>query len=207
MRMSCNGCRGLGKICTEDCSIRPCLRWINSPDSQAYATVFLAKFYGLDGLMNLNGTTLMYYDFVQVPKGQVFVALVWRDPKANDFKVVKIVNAFKVAESVVADVYSLGTDSWKTSNNNDVIFTNSVSDSQWVFLNVQVFGESIAIFTKSSTLSGLNMWALKEGDTNKARWEKKINPPKIENYRWNVLCMRSNGEVLLGNWSRDGRLL
>ncbi|KAK6150974.1 hypothetical protein DH2020_015906 [Rehmannia glutinosa] len=53
MRMSCNGCRVLRKGCSDSCSIRPCLEWIKSPDSQANATVFLAKFYGRAGLMNL----------------------------------------------------------------------------------------------------------------------------------------------------------
>ncbi|XP_041005576.1 LOB domain-containing protein 41-like [Juglans microcarpa x Juglans regia] len=53
MRMSCNGCRVLRKGCSENCSIRPCLMWIKSPESQANATVFLAKFYGRAGLMNL----------------------------------------------------------------------------------------------------------------------------------------------------------
>lgn len=53
MRMSCNGCRVLRKGCSENCSIRSCLQWIKSPDSQAHATVFLAKFYGRAGLMNL----------------------------------------------------------------------------------------------------------------------------------------------------------
>ncbi|KAL3640440.1 hypothetical protein CASFOL_015408 [Castilleja foliolosa] len=53
MRMSCNGCRVLRKGCSDDCSIRPCLEWIKSPESQAHATVFLAKFYGRAGLMNL----------------------------------------------------------------------------------------------------------------------------------------------------------
>ncbi|XP_047313256.1 LOB domain-containing protein 40 [Impatiens glandulifera] len=53
MRMSCNGCRVLRKGCNENCSIRPCLHWIKSPESQANATVFLAKFYGRAGLMNL----------------------------------------------------------------------------------------------------------------------------------------------------------
>ncbi|KAL4367941.1 hypothetical protein GQ457_05G005620 [Hibiscus cannabinus] len=53
MRMSCNGCRVLRKGCSEDCSIRPCLQWIKSPESQANATVFLAKFYGRAGLLNL----------------------------------------------------------------------------------------------------------------------------------------------------------
>nr|XP_017239197.1 PREDICTED: LOB domain-containing protein 41-like [Daucus carota subsp. sativus] len=53
MRMSCNGCRVLRKGCTEDCSIRPCLQWIDNPESQAHATTFLAKFYGRAGLMNL----------------------------------------------------------------------------------------------------------------------------------------------------------
>lgn len=43
----------LRKGCSEDCSIRPCLQWIKNPESQANATVFLAKFYGRAGLMNL----------------------------------------------------------------------------------------------------------------------------------------------------------
>ncbi|KAJ8548307.1 hypothetical protein K7X08_030776 [Anisodus acutangulus] len=51
--MSCNGCRVLRKGCSENCSLRPCLQWIKSPDSQANATVFLAKFYGRAGLINL----------------------------------------------------------------------------------------------------------------------------------------------------------
>ncbi|XP_022726217.1 LOB domain-containing protein 42-like [Durio zibethinus] len=53
MRMSCNGCRILRKGCSESCIIRPCLQWIKSPDSQANATLFLAKFYGRAGLLNL----------------------------------------------------------------------------------------------------------------------------------------------------------
>ncbi|KAK8658637.1 hypothetical protein V6N13_036840 [Hibiscus sabdariffa] len=53
MRMTCNGCRILRKGCSENCSIRPCLQWIKSPESQANATVFLAKFYGRAGLLNL----------------------------------------------------------------------------------------------------------------------------------------------------------
>ncbi|KAG6385904.1 hypothetical protein SASPL_154787 [Salvia splendens] len=53
MRLSCNGCRVLRKGCSQSCSIRPCLEWIKSPESQANATVFLAKFYGRAGLMNL----------------------------------------------------------------------------------------------------------------------------------------------------------
>ncbi|XP_043709160.1 LOB domain-containing protein 41-like [Telopea speciosissima] len=53
MRMSCNGCRVLRKGCSENYSIRPCLQWIKNPESQAHATVFLAKFYGRAGLMNL----------------------------------------------------------------------------------------------------------------------------------------------------------
>ncbi|CAN4121855.1 unnamed protein product [Withania somnifera] len=51
--MSCNGCRVLRKGCSENCSLRPCLQWIKSPDSQANATLFLAKFYGRAGLINL----------------------------------------------------------------------------------------------------------------------------------------------------------
>ncbi|KAF3339683.1 LOB domain-containing protein 40-like protein [Carex littledalei] len=51
--MSCNGCRVLRKGCDKNCSIRPCLQWIESPESQAHATMFLAKFYGRTGLLNL----------------------------------------------------------------------------------------------------------------------------------------------------------
>ncbi|KAJ8630662.1 hypothetical protein MRB53_023985 [Persea americana] len=51
--MSCNGCRVLRKGCSDTCSIRPCLDWIQNPESQANATLFLAKFYGRAGLMNL----------------------------------------------------------------------------------------------------------------------------------------------------------
>ncbi|XP_023006009.1 LOB domain-containing protein 41-like [Cucurbita maxima] len=53
MRLSCNGCRVLRKGCSESCSIRPCLQWIKTPQSQANATFFLAKFYGRAGLLNL----------------------------------------------------------------------------------------------------------------------------------------------------------
>ncbi|OEL28419.1 LOB domain-containing protein 41 [Dichanthelium oligosanthes] len=51
--MSCNGCRVLRKGCSDKCAIRPCLQWIRSPDAQGNATVFLAKFYGRAGLINL----------------------------------------------------------------------------------------------------------------------------------------------------------
>eukprot|EP00253_Pinus_taeda_P011840 PITA_11840 len=53
MRLSCNGCRVLRKGCTESCILRPCLQWIRTAESQANATIFLAKFYGRAGLMNL----------------------------------------------------------------------------------------------------------------------------------------------------------
>ncbi|KAH6808556.1 hypothetical protein C2S51_000312 [Perilla frutescens var. frutescens] len=53
MRMSCNGCRVLRKGCVDSCTLRPCLEWIESPESQANATLFLAKFYGRAGLINL----------------------------------------------------------------------------------------------------------------------------------------------------------
>ncbi|KAJ0677888.1 putative transcription factor AS2-LOB family [Helianthus annuus] len=51
--MSCNGCRVLRKGCEDDCILRPCLSWITSSESQANATLFLAKFYGRTGLLNL----------------------------------------------------------------------------------------------------------------------------------------------------------
>jgi len=43
----------LRKGCSDTCAIRPCLQWIRSPDAQGNATVFLAKFYGRAGLINL----------------------------------------------------------------------------------------------------------------------------------------------------------
>ncbi|KAL3654410.1 hypothetical protein CASFOL_004091 [Castilleja foliolosa] len=51
--MSCNGCRALRKGCADGCTLRPCLQWINSPESQVNATLFLAKYYGRAGLINL----------------------------------------------------------------------------------------------------------------------------------------------------------
>ncbi|PKA53646.1 LOB domain-containing protein 38 [Apostasia shenzhenica] len=48
--MSCNGCRVLRKGCSESCVLRPCLQWIESPEAQGHATVFVAKFFGRAGL-------------------------------------------------------------------------------------------------------------------------------------------------------------
>jgi len=53
MRRSCNGCRVLRKGCSESCILRRCLHWIRAPESQANATIFLAKYYGRAGLLNL----------------------------------------------------------------------------------------------------------------------------------------------------------
>ncbi|GAB4846908.1 hypothetical protein Ancab_025918 [Ancistrocladus abbreviatus] len=50
--MSCNGCRVLRKGCSESCVLRPCLQWIDTPESQGHATVFVAKFFGRAGLMS-----------------------------------------------------------------------------------------------------------------------------------------------------------
>lgn len=53
MRLSCNGCRVLRRGCTPECPIRTSLQWIKSSQSQSNATLFLAKFYGRQGLLNL----------------------------------------------------------------------------------------------------------------------------------------------------------
>ncbi|XP_020584238.1 LOB domain-containing protein 37-like [Phalaenopsis equestris] len=50
--MSCNGCRVLRKGCSESCVLRPCIQWIESPEAQGHATVFVAKFFGRAGLMS-----------------------------------------------------------------------------------------------------------------------------------------------------------
>ncbi|MBA0592135.1 LOB domain-containing protein 38 [Gossypium raimondii] len=50
--MSCNGCRVLRKGCSESCILRPCLQWIDSPEAQGHATIFVAKFFGRAGLMS-----------------------------------------------------------------------------------------------------------------------------------------------------------
>ncbi|KAI3763031.1 hypothetical protein L1987_53478 [Smallanthus sonchifolius] len=50
--MSCNGCRVLRKGCGDNCVLRPCLEWIQSPDAQAHATLFLSKFFGRSDLFN-----------------------------------------------------------------------------------------------------------------------------------------------------------
>ncbi|TKY74991.1 LOB domain-containing protein 38 [Spatholobus suberectus] len=49
--MSCNGCRVLRKRCSERCALRSSIQWIDSPQAQAHATLFLAKFFGRSDLM------------------------------------------------------------------------------------------------------------------------------------------------------------
>ncbi|KAL4277934.1 hypothetical protein GQ457_03G040980 [Hibiscus cannabinus] len=51
--MSCNGCRVLRKGCKETCVLRSSLRWIESPEAQGNATLFLAKFFGRSDLLSL----------------------------------------------------------------------------------------------------------------------------------------------------------
>ncbi|XP_031126572.1 LOB domain-containing protein 38-like [Ipomoea triloba] len=50
--MSCNGCRILRKGCNDNCILRQSLQGIESPQAQANATVFVAKFFGRAGLMS-----------------------------------------------------------------------------------------------------------------------------------------------------------
>ncbi|KAL2489164.1 LOB domain-containing protein 38-like [Forsythia ovata] len=49
--MSCNGCRVLRRGCSEQCILRPCLEWIESPQAQANVTLFVSKFFGRSDLM------------------------------------------------------------------------------------------------------------------------------------------------------------
>ncbi|KAM5549609.1 LOB domain-containing protein 37 [Rosa sericea] len=50
--MSCNGCRVLRKGCSENCMLRQCIEWMEDPQAQAHATVFVAKFFGRAGLLS-----------------------------------------------------------------------------------------------------------------------------------------------------------
>ncbi|KAL3730310.1 hypothetical protein ACJRO7_027334 [Eucalyptus globulus] len=50
--MSCNGCRVLRKGCSDTCMLRECLQLIDSPQAQAHATLFVAKFFGRAALMS-----------------------------------------------------------------------------------------------------------------------------------------------------------
>ncbi|GLT47368.1 hypothetical protein SLA2020_210710 [Shorea laevis] len=50
--MSCNGCRVLRKGCSENCLLRQCLQYLDNPQAQAHATVFVAKFFGRAGLLS-----------------------------------------------------------------------------------------------------------------------------------------------------------
>ncbi|KAK3035731.1 hypothetical protein RJ639_033433 [Escallonia herrerae] len=50
--MSCNGCRVLRKGCNDNCVLRQSLQGIESPQAQANATIFVAKFFGRAGLMS-----------------------------------------------------------------------------------------------------------------------------------------------------------
>ncbi|KAH7430856.1 hypothetical protein KP509_08G017400 [Ceratopteris richardii] len=50
--MSCNGCRVLRKGCSDTCILRSSLQWIDSPEAQGHATVFVAKFFGRAGMIS-----------------------------------------------------------------------------------------------------------------------------------------------------------
>ncbi|KAL8030075.1 hypothetical protein ABFX02_14G264400 [Erythranthe guttata] len=50
--MSCNGCRVLRRGCSENCILRPCLEWIETPQAQGNATLFVSKFFGRSDLMS-----------------------------------------------------------------------------------------------------------------------------------------------------------
>ncbi|KAG5543634.1 hypothetical protein RHGRI_016401 [Rhododendron griersonianum] len=50
--MSCNGCRALRRGCSQSCILRPCLDWIDSPQAQSNATLFVSKFFGRSDLMS-----------------------------------------------------------------------------------------------------------------------------------------------------------
>ncbi|XP_051145270.1 LOB domain-containing protein 38-like [Andrographis paniculata] len=50
--MSCNGCRILRKGCNDNCILRQSIQGIDPPQAQAYATVFVAKFFGRAGLIS-----------------------------------------------------------------------------------------------------------------------------------------------------------
>ncbi|XP_045830100.1 LOB domain-containing protein 37-like [Trifolium pratense] len=56
--MSCNGCRVLRKGCSEDCMLRDCLTWIQNPQAQANATVFVTKFFGRATLLSFLSSVL-----------------------------------------------------------------------------------------------------------------------------------------------------
>ncbi|CAK9155415.1 unnamed protein product [Ilex paraguariensis] len=49
--MSCNGCRVLRRGCSDSCVLRSCLEWIDNPQAQANATLFVSKFFGRSDLM------------------------------------------------------------------------------------------------------------------------------------------------------------
>ncbi|XP_022752573.1 LOB domain-containing protein 38-like [Durio zibethinus] len=51
--MSCNGCRVLRKGCSETCVLRSSISWIDTPEAQGNATLFLAKFFGRSDLLSL----------------------------------------------------------------------------------------------------------------------------------------------------------
>ncbi|KZV54542.1 LOB domain-containing protein 38-like [Dorcoceras hygrometricum] len=50
--MSCNGCRVLRRGCSDQCVLRQCLDWIETPQAQANATLFVSKFFGRSDLMS-----------------------------------------------------------------------------------------------------------------------------------------------------------
>ncbi|KAH7510928.1 hypothetical protein FEM48_ZijujUnG0065800 [Ziziphus jujuba var. spinosa] len=58
--MSCNGCRVLRKGCSDKCVLRSSLHWIDSPEAQGNATLFLAKFFGRSDLISFISASLLF---------------------------------------------------------------------------------------------------------------------------------------------------
>ncbi|RXI07212.1 hypothetical protein DVH24_026348 [Malus domestica] len=52
VEMSYNGCRVLRKGCSDTCILRSCLYWIDSPEAQGNATLFLTKFFSHNDLLS-----------------------------------------------------------------------------------------------------------------------------------------------------------
>ncbi|KAK1371229.1 hypothetical protein POM88_037321 [Heracleum sosnowskyi] len=119
-------------------------------------------------------------------------------PQVNDYAVVHIVKPPLLSaphpHSVMVGVYSLNSNSWRITSQDNVFVTGVASSL------IHPFGQFIAYCVQNEELYHLDMWVLRGNTINEFSWEKKMSVSLREDLRRpEVLGLRSNGEPILFN--------
>ncbi|XP_074369768.1 uncharacterized protein LOC141711266 [Apium graveolens] len=76
-----------------------------------------------------------------------------------------------------------------------------VHDRYTTNFNIEIYGDSIAIFKFKRQSQSLTMWILKEKSSFVPVWEKRLD--NIESYRYYLVGLLNNGKYLV-NWKQEG---